>query len=188
MSIHYPGWVIENVERLATETYKFLARKGKKGNKIWENFKVRCYILDIWTDIHPTEDIVSCTKKVEKKFKHFPKILATEQIDEWMVVISEWRKGIPLDKLPGNRMDAMISYGKFLKGIESLGIYPRDGKWDNVIYNGKHNFSYYCDFGRGELYVEGGNERWKERAMGYKEDFLKRASPDLKKAFYRGYK
>lgn len=189
MNIHYPDWVIENAERLATETYKFKIRKGKKGKKVFNTVKLRCYQLGNSTNIHPTETIVSVIKKVEKEFELFPKILATEQIDDWMVIISEWGKGTPLDRIGGTeRMKALKSYGKFLKRIENLGIYPRDGKWDNVIYNGKHDFSYLCDFGRFEIYVEGGNEKLKKAAINYKKDFFKRSpGSKMEAVFYEGY-
>jgi len=189
MEIHYPEWIIENAERLATETYKLKIRKGRKGHREFDTVKLRCYQLAPLTDIHPTETIVSVIKKVEKEFELFPKILATELIDDWMVIISEWGEGIALDRLPGNlKMKALKSYGKFLRRMENLGFYPRDGKWDNVVYNDRLNFAYLCDFGRFEIYVEGGNERLKKSAMNYKEDFFKRCPGSaMEAAFYEGY-
>jgi hypothetical protein len=184
---YFEGWVIMNAEKFGTETYKFTMRKGKKHHHIWKDLKSRCYPLSTATDIHPTETIVSVIKKVEKEFKLFPKILAIEQIDDWMVIISEWGKGKPLDKV-ADKMRAMRSYGRFLKRIENLGIYPRDGKWNNIVYNGKHDFAYLCDFGRFEIYVEGGLEIFREKAMNYKEELFRIApGSKWKVAFYEGY-
>lgn len=188
VATNYKGWVITNIQTIGTECFKIQIREGKKGERKFKYIKARCCLTSWINNIDPDKDITIYTKEVEKIFPDFPKILIIENVGDYIVIIYEWGEGVDITDSGVNKTNAIKSYGKFLKGIENLGIYPRDNNLANIVYNSKKNFAYYCDFGAMSFYVKRGNKRYKEKAMSYKNDILKTGFfSGLREVFYAGY-